>query len=51
MKPFSNIFGASSDLSPPTRGRGLKQFDRLAVMPQAASPPTRGRGLKLEYAL
>ena len=34
--------------SPPTRGRGLKQDNRIHDLSHKVSPPTRGRGLKQE---
>ncbi len=39
------------EVSPPTRGRGLKQDAWLNKSKPMKSPPTRGRGLKLEYTL
>ena len=38
-------------MSPPARGRGLKQFHKYDLRPGEKSPPARGRGLKRQSLL
>ena len=46
MKLLLNGDFVSGDMSPPARGRGLKQFSHNGVSDIVGSPPARGRGLK-----
>ena len=50
MKLSKHGYSLTEGMSPPARGRGLKQLIAIPYLRFAMSPPARGRGLKLLLA-
>ena len=51
MKPYIYLKFIIKHMSPPARGRGLKQYKSEPYRIMSESPPARGRGLKLWIVL